>query len=160
MMNWRNVLPLLRKGYRSWALVLILSTVTVCMVAGLAACQAFLPPMEEKKESTPSNSKPQETPKEYVDKPSKAETTIKQTQEVYENGPRQTLETFGLAPIALAISNILTLAYATATDFRKRAYKRVVTSIERKSPNGIIPLLHEDTDTTTKKFAEKLVGQA
>lgn len=138
-----NAYPILRKGYRHFAMVFALVFLTYVSVG----CALLRPP------TNPETGL-------VENRPSEVETTLGAVSETVNTVVAPATSTTPIAPITTGIGMVLALAYATVKHYRENKYREVLVSVEKQSTHGILTMLSPDTPTNTKKFAEKVVGQS
>ena len=96
--------------------------------------------------------------------PSQAETAIQHAQTHISNAQPivnaanpATGGTLGL--VVLGITNLLSLAGNVLQRYRETKYHNVITTVQRDTDTGIIPMM-KTADVTTLNFARKLVGES
>ena len=160
MMNGnRNVLTIWKSGYSHYARTMTIAMISLVVCVMIAGCG-----MLDTQTGPPTAYTDIEGNQVTIPSPSNLEKTAKNLEMVIRNDVNPIAQaadplTGGTAGmITLGVLNIVSLVGNVLQRRRELQYKGVVTTIQRDTDTGIIPMM-KTADMNTLNFARKLVGE-
>ena len=158
MLICTSVSNLWKKGYRGFARTMGIAVMSLAVCATMIGCEVFKPDQSRPMVYTDTQGSVITIPG-----PSQAETAIQKAQNqistvqpIVDAANPVTGGTAGL--IFLSITNVLSLVGNILQRYRENGFRRVITTVQRDTDTGIIPMM-KTADPTTMNFARKIVGE-